>query len=425
MNDQYFWDTQDRDSWAPSRPHSYMERWQKQEEERIAALVASAVALAPAPIIALPLGLAATVDQKSLKGALALVSTSLYKRPGGIAVLECFHIAANADTVTVSATNLDTHMSVTLPATVGGEGTILLHGKTLKGIVDKLSAGPVPMNEHTDTLLTSVANLPLTRWDVDDYPTLPNPAMPVATLPVADLLPALERSSTMAADDAARPQLYGVLLRFTGSDLLVASCDGFRLYEERIAHITTDKRDLIIPLPAVKLLIKALKYGKPLAVELKTTKDENQVRFDTGTASVTTRTVEGPYPSYEMLVPKHFDTTATIPTKPAIAALGVLAALKPAAEITRLWANGSVKIGALPGDVANNGDMVSMPISGANTLGPEAQIALNLTYFKDALAAMGECAVVGLQSSGAPALFKPGDGSDRLCVLMPMHIGNR
>jgi DNA polymerase-3 subunit beta len=108
--------------------------------------------------------------------------------------------------------------------------------------------------------------------------------------------------------DETRPALGGVLWSIEGGDALMVSTDGHRLAKLRMSGVIENESDgtaeMIIPPKALNQLTRLLAEGKALE---RLVVGEKYVQISLGDTELFSRLIEGPYPNYEMVMPKDND----------------------------------------------------------------------------------------------------------------------
>lgn len=381
------------------------------------------------------------MQTKELKPALALLAAGMSTR-ATLPILKTIMLEAGPDGVSFTSTNLE--CSITFRPQQHSThtwGAGCLDGRTLKGLIDKWAPGAVRIIADPNTKAGSVGGVPVSYLPAEDFPSVGRiTPVEVADLPVAVLVGALERALVTASKDDSRPQLAGVLVRTTENSLIVASSDGFRLYEEEIQGAYDGEHDMIIPDGSCKLLIRALKAVKTGNVTISASRQAgtanpdhaplDSVRFSFGPYSMLTRLVQGQFPNYSMIIPKRHDALVSADVKQAVAVLDLLATLQPDADILRMYsAPDGMRFGVIPGGHDGRDlDKVSWQVVPGMSLDSGSMDdvhAYNINYLRDALISCGDRAVLELQSKGAPMLLRPASVGERCAVIMPMHLGAR
>ena len=127
---------------------------------------------------------------------------------------------------------------------------------------------------------------------------------------------ALSQVMFAVSTSEARPELSGVLMKFQGSDLVLAATDSYRLSERTVPlKAKAEAKQIILPTQTAQELHRVLSvYKDDPDVEdvLEIRLSEAQVVFAHGTVELTTRTIDGTYPDYVQIIPTEFATEAVV-----------------------------------------------------------------------------------------------------------------
>jgi DNA polymerase-3 subunit beta len=237
----------------------------------------------------------------------------------------------------------------------------------------------------------------------------------------------IEHAVFAAATDESRPILTGVLAQFHQGGLTLAAADGFRLAvtSADVGVDLDETTNVIIPARALSELNR-ISADQEDPIELVITPKRNQVLFHLSNTDLVSQLIEGNFPDYNQIIPKSHSTRAIINTQ------DLLKAVKVAFLFARDAAN-IIRFKIVPGSELTPGQIIVTGTSAefgdnvseldATIEGDEVEIAFNARYMIDALSVVGT-PEVALETStpSSPGVLRPVDGSDFLCVIMPMHI---
>ena len=281
------------------------------------------------------------------------------------------------------------------------------------------------------TLQGGKSRFTLQTMPSDDFPLVQEaadfgPAFSVPQKVLKDLINQVHFA--MAVHDI-RYYLNGILFVAEGTSLTLVATDGHRL---ALAQATLDveipKQEVILPRKTVLELQRLLKDEK----EKKDAKDDsvsnliemrfagNQAKFSFSGMEFVTKLVEGKFPDYNRVIPKHHKNVVTLGRMP------LLASLQRAAILTSEKFKG-VRVNIEPG---------SLRIASSNAEQEEAkeeleidydgdsiEIGFNVTYLIDALSNMSvEMVKLELQDTSSSALLTVPELPGFKYVVMPMRI---
>lgn len=378
--------------------------------------------------------------QENLKRGLATVGHAVAGK-STLPVLSNVLLASDGGRLKLAATNLDVGITCWLGARIEEEGAVTVPAKLLSDVI-----GGLPNDKVTLTLdpRTQTVRVDCARYtsnikgiEAEEFPTIPTirDREPTISLPPEVLRDAIDQVAFAAAADDTRPVLSGVLMRLRGNTLTLAAADGFRLATREITlpEPVDDPQDFIVPARALMELARIIGDVEG-NVAITVTPSGGQVLFHTETTELVSRLIDGKFPDFERIIPSTYATRSVLDT-PELAKAVKLAALFASAS------QNVVKVMLEPGDAAQGEDGVALApgrlVISANAAevgdntgemdgmvqGEGGQIALNVKYLADALAAIKTAQVaIEMQTAQNPGVFKPVGQEGYIHIIMPMTI---
>lgn len=249
-----------------------------------------------------------TITRENLQQGLGSVAGSIPTRTT-LPVLSNILIEAGDDgAVRMSGTDLDTAVSVRIPAEVGEPGAITAPAKKLQEIARELP-GSVELSTQGDSIALSSGR---TRFKLNGLPRDEFPAFPKVDFAEswrvtgAELQRLITHVSFAASTEETRPILNGVLWQLRDGDMRMVATNGHRLAKMTLpveAGARVPAADLIVH-PKALAQVQRL-FGANIPVEV--ARSENHLGFRSEDVQVYTRLIEGPYPNYEQVIPKDND----------------------------------------------------------------------------------------------------------------------
>jgi DNA polymerase-3 subunit beta len=248
-----------------------------------------------------------TVSRDELAGRLALVTRAASTR-GAVQVLAGILLRASDGLLELEATDMGLSLRTTVPATVEGEGAIVVPAKLLGDVVRLLPANEVTIAHRAEDGVASIESGAYSgRMNVfaaEDFPRLPSIDVPLHEIESASLLDTVQRVSRAASRDESRPVLTGILVRFEGSRLTMAATDSYRMaVKETELSAAGPELEAIIPARALDELGRVAAGTESVQLGV----NENHVIFGAGDAWLTTRRIDGQFPNVAQLKPETFD----------------------------------------------------------------------------------------------------------------------
>ncbi len=342
--------------------------------------------------------------------------------------------------LSLTATNLEISIRKVVPAEVGQGGVITVPAKLLADFVACLPPAPLTIEATGSNIALACGRFNTTILGIEAAEFPPGPQAEDGdelTIPLDDLLQAIDQTGFAASTDEARPVLTGELLHIEGTKATLVATDGHRLAEWRTTlaadgdigvdeNLAAEGARLIIPARALAELPRAF-AGSDEPVTLIVSKARNQVFFRSGSSEVASRLIDGQYPNYGQVIPARSTTTVRTNRKGLLAALKAAAVFaRDSAHVVRLTVPYAAQTDTDPGTLALRTAVQEVGDSNveldALVTGAVVEVAFNVHYLTDAVAAAaGDEVEIRLDGPLTPALVS-GEGDRYRCVVMPVRI---
>jgi DNA polymerase-3 subunit beta len=366
-----------------------------------------------------------TCRPSTLSQALQVVSRAISTRTT-LPILNNILLETTSQGLALTATNLEVGIRKLVPAEVEEEGSTTAPARLLTDFVGTLPDEDLHLELDPGTQTLSLRcgrfDTHIKCIEAEEFPPGPRPDEgDRLTIPLEQLLVAIEQTQMAASTDEARPVLTGVLLRIEPGGQTLASTDGHRLAVRRLNATVEDglEASLIVPARALAELGRAFR-GESGDVEIIVSKARNQVFFRAGASEVTSRLIDGTYPNYAQVIPSKSSTSVRASTgelTQTVRAVSLFA--RDSANVIRIRTQpGGVLLSATTNEVGDSRAELNAAVDGS-----EIQIAFNARYILDALAVLGGDAVE-LRFDGplSPGLIRTPDSDDYLYVIMPVRV---
>lgn len=258
-----------------------------------------------------------TADRDPLLDALQAAARALSTRStlpslGGILLT-----TAADGTASARATDMELGLVVDLDAEVDGEGSMLLPGRLLTDVVRALPPGPVSIAERSEQrdveLTAGDASFHLRVLPSEDFPRLPAFEGESLRMPATALAETVERVARAASRDEVRPILTGILVSLEGSELTMVATDSYRLSVKHTALESAPDTPFEANVPARAMRELARIVGQTGVEEVEIALPGSQIVFRAGAYVLSSRLIEGQFPSYRQLLPDAFDHDVRLP----------------------------------------------------------------------------------------------------------------
>ena len=378
--------------------------------------------------------------QHDLNINLALVSRAVSTRPTH-PVLANIKIEAtsNPDLIRLTGFDLSLGIQTNFMAQVDEEGVLTLPAKLLNDIVAKLPSGDITLDdeagENLVTITSASGRYQVRGMSAEEFPELPSIEQGETNqLSAAAFIDGLKGSLIACSQDESKQVLTGVYLKVEPERLEFAATDGHRLgivevypTESEITEIASTSAskgsfEVTVPAKALRELEKMLGSGQEgdrLGLQL----EQGQVVFGWGERKLTTRTLEGKYPDYRLLIPKQFQRQITLDRKQLLIALERIAVLSDQTNLVKFSIDKdkqSIDLSVDSQDRGSGRESLSAQISGDSL-----DIAFNIKYLMDGLKTLlTQEITISLNGPLEPVILTPLGGVKMTYLVMPVQLRN-
>jgi DNA polymerase-3 subunit beta len=340
-------------------------------------------------------------------------------------------LATDQSRLKLVATNLEMAITCWIGAKIEEEGAITVPAKLLTEFVSSLPNDriDIALSPKTKTLGLKCARYEarISGVDAKDFPPIPKVEEGIATkVKVEDIQRGINLVVFAAATEESRPVLTGVDAQFKGSQLTLASADGFRLsvYKLPLASPVQDKAEVIIPARTLSEVGRLITDSDE-TIDLMVNPAKSQALFRLKNIEVVSQLVQGTFPNYSQLIPQSFKT------RMVVSVAEFLRATK-AASIFARDGSGIVRIVITPGDkmpgkvtISARSEEIGDDVGeiDASVEGEESKIAFNGKYLTDVLSVLTtEQVALETTSPSSPGVIRPVGDENYIHVVMPMFV---
>ena len=222
-------------------------------------------------------------------------------------------ISAEDGGISFSATDLDISVTSKVAGTVDDGGSIAVPAKKIAEIVKSLSGDEVTMETDGEklTIRCGKSRFSVNGRGADDFPKMPKQESRTEFEVQSSLLGKMIQKTIYAVStDLTRPALCGVLWEVDRSGLTMVSTDGHRLakVDAKVALKDVEKTDVIVPPKALSTFRSYSEQEEMIKVGL----GDNSVSLDMKDVSIYSRLLEGPFPSYQKVIPAGNEKALTV-----------------------------------------------------------------------------------------------------------------
>ena len=301
-------------------------------------------------------------------------------------------IEATEASLSLAAFDYEASARTTIEATVEEPGTILVHGRLLSEIANRLPSAPsqIEVDEESGIVLTcGSARFTLASMPVAEYPAIPEVSGDSGLVPAEEFGTAIAQVAFAASRDDVTPVLTGVQLEVSGNDLSLVATDRYRVAVRDLpwdgGDVASDETTAaLVPARTLVEVGKTFGHSGNIEVTFSGSGDREIIAFTAGNKTVTSLLIKGNFPPVRRLFPEQTDHYAVVNTADLTEAVRrVQIVLDRSAPLRFTFSDGQVSMDASGTEQARATEAVD-----ATLTGEEVTLGLNPQYLVEALAAV-------------------------------------
>ena len=341
-------------------------------------------------------------------------------------ILENLLFALSKNTLTITATDLEISMIVTLEVSGLDDGKIALPARrfteTVRALpdIDVTFHADIPSNKIV--MSTEMGEYKLTGESSEEFPSIPGfESEEEITLPNEDLRRIINKTVFAVSTDELRPSMMGVLFQVKKNELRAVATDGHRLVRLIKKDFTSPRiqRDVIIPSKALNLVARSTEE-----IENKISFDKSHALLKFGTTTLISRLIDETFPNYESVIPTENDKELTVSRDPLLFSVRRVALYSSSITRQIRFTIGKAEMKISAEDVDFGGE--AMEKFQCQFHGEGMEIGFNATYIADILSHIDtEEVVFKLSTSTRAGIVEPAiqrENEDLLMLVMPVRL---
>ena len=350
--------------------------------------------------------------------------SSVVERRNTIPILSNIVVSANDDSLSLTATDMDLDLVITIKCNIEQKGTCTIPAHLLSEIVRKFQEGSqvqIFSDQNNVNIIAGKSNFRLPTLPVEEFPSFSSSEMSTKfQLMVEDVIHQIDKTRFAISNEETRFYLNGIYFHKNDNGMLASvATDGHRLAvsQMKMPENIDDIPQVILPKKAIGEIRKLIDdYEGKIDISL----SETRAEFSFGNVKLTTKLIDGSFPDYTKVIPTNNDKIMTVNTEKFYSAVDRVSTIS--SEKSR-----SVKINLRPGVLvlsASNPDASSaIEEIEVSYDGEEIEIGFNARYLIEiAQQINNDTMQIALSDPGSPSLiFSPND-KNNLFVLMPMRV---
>lgn len=358
-------------------------------------------------------------DRKQLDEVLGVVVGATGAR-SSLPILSHLYLEATDDSLRLLGSDLEQWVECRVPAIVGEAGALTVNARLFAELVGSLTSDTISLElgERYQVLLQAGdSRYQLMGLPAEEYPQPQEvSAVNELVLPAKSFLDMVDSVEFAVSKEEARPTLTGIRLEYEGSRLRLVATDTHRLAvrDATLESGSAGSASAIVPLKAIQLLQK-LPASETFTLRL----GEHNAVFEGADSRVVSQLIAGQFPNYQRVIPQEYSRKWTLMVSEFRSALRRAALVaRTNANKVRLHTEGEKLVITAQGNEGEAQERVDVIREG-----DDLEVAFNVRYILDVLDVLkSDGVVIELTESLRPAVFKPAEGDDYLCVIMPMAL---
>lgn len=299
-------------------------------------------------------------------------------------------IEATDEGLTLSSFDYEVSAQTQITAEVEEAGVVLVSGRLLSDIANRLPNAPVRFSTEDSRIVVSCgsAKFTLLSMPVEEYPTLPKVGAESGLLPAEQFAAAVSQVAVAASRDDVTPVITGVQLEVSDNSISLVATDRYRVAVRNIDWDSNDSGTVsataLVPARTLQEVGKTFGNAGTISVAITNTDDRELIAFKSDKKTVTTLLIKGNFPPVKRLFPETVDNYAVINTADLIEATKrVSLVLEREAALRFTFTIDGVTLEAIGSEQAQASESIDALLTGDDTI-----VSLKPQFLLDGLSAV-------------------------------------
>lgn len=344
-----------------------------------------------------------------------------------IPILENFLFEVDKNILKITASDMETTMSTTLPVVSGVDASIAVPSKMLIEMLKTFPDQPLDFEILENSTLEITSNsgkYNIAYYSGEEYPkavALENPAQ--TSIPSKVLATAISKTLFATGTDDLRPMMAGVYFQLSPDGITFAATDAHKLVEYTRNDVSaTDEANFIMPKKPLSLLKNILSgINEAVIIEY----NDSNATFSFENYVISCRLIDAKYPNYKAVIPRDNPNKMIINRIQFLNSLKCVSifAQKETHQIKLKVAGMSLNISAEDRDYSNKADETLI----CNYEGNDMEIGFNSRFLIEILNNLSSEEVqLEMSQPNRAGILKPttgnDEGEDLLMLVMPSML---
>ncbi|OHA94356.1 MAG: DNA polymerase III subunit beta [Candidatus Zambryskibacteria bacterium RIFCSPHIGHO2_12_FULL_38_34] len=337
-------------------------------------------------------------------------------------VLSCVYLNVLDDNkIVIKSTNLDIGVEIGIKIKTIEKGILAVPASVLLGVLSSIKENNLTFESKENNLkIYSNKNSAIIKClPYEDFPSIPKLENSKSIkINCRDLISGFKSVWYSASNSNIKPELSSVYVYKNNENLVFVSTDSFRLAEKKINTKTSiDFPQTIIPYRNVSEIIKLLEdYDGNIDIIF----EKNQAAFIIDNMYLVSRLIDGSFPDYKQIIPKTFNTTATILKEDLLNSIKASNVFSDSLNQVKLKVdikNKSLVIESKNNDVGEYVESIN-----ASVLGDSLELNFNSKFIIDCIQSIpSDSLTLSFGGVGKPLAISGSSDKSFLYIVMPMN----
>ncbi len=228
-------------------------------------------------------------------------------------------IEASTDGLTLSSFDYEVSARTEIPAEVTEPGRVLVSGRLLADIANRLPSAPVEVSSEDSRIVVRAgsARFTLLSMPVEEYPSLPKVGPATGVVPADVFSSAVAQVAVAASRDDVTPVITGVQLEIAEHRLNLIATDRYRVAIRGIpweAAEGTVSTTALVPARTLQEVGKTFSGASTISISITGSEDRELIAFSADKKTVTSLLIKGNFPPVGRLFPETTENYAVMNT---------------------------------------------------------------------------------------------------------------
>ena len=243
------------------------------------------------------------------------VISGVLNSSNALPILDNFLIEISPEELVISASDLETTLTIKVEAQSNESGSIAIPAKMLLDALKTFPDQPLTFTINPDDYQIEISSdfgkYKLSGYNADEYPKTPKVEDAKNVTLNADILSrAITKTLFATGNDELRPVMSGIYFDFTEEGLTFVATDAHKLVRYKRSDVkASGASSFIVPKKPLNLLKNIVSNT---AEDVKVEYNESNAIFEFERVKLVCRLIDGKYPNYEAVIPKENPNKLTI-----------------------------------------------------------------------------------------------------------------